>query len=90
MDLTGLTMEPYDYVIIHAGTNDIGYRRSFKDIISDYGHLIGICRKKKSSAQIVISAILPRPKMIIRLLTRVQNYSASLNLRSILSYGRKV
>ena len=55
-------LEPYYYVIIYAGTNDIGYRRSYRDIVSDYGNLVGICRKKKPSVQIVISAILPRPK----------------------------
>ena len=36
-------LEPYDYVIILTGTNDIGYRHSFRDIISDYGNLVGIC-----------------------------------------------
>ena len=55
-------LKPYDYVIILAGTNDIGYRHSFRDIISDYGNLVGICRKKKPSIQIILSAILPRPK----------------------------
>ena len=55
-------MKPYDYVIIHAGTNDIGDRHSFREIVSDFGNLVGICRKKKPSIKIVISAILPRPK----------------------------
>lgn len=55
-------LQPYDYVIIHAGTNDIEYRHSKNAIISDYGNLVGICRRKKPSIKIVISAILPRPK----------------------------
>ena len=56
---------PYDFVIIHAGTNDIGNRHPDKSIISDYGNLVGICRKKKPSIQIVLSAILPRLWIII-------------------------
>ena len=52
---------PYDFVIIHVGTNDIGNRASFHSIISDYGNLIGIIRRKKPTIQIVLSAILPRP-----------------------------
>ena len=52
---------PFDFVIIHAGTNDIDNRAPYNSIISDYGNLVGICRKKKHSIQIVLSAILPRP-----------------------------
>ena len=52
---------PFDFVIIHAGTNDIDNRAPYNSIISDYGNLVGICKKKKPSIQIVISAILPRP-----------------------------
>ena len=62
IDNDGANLEPYGYVIIHAGTNAIGYRCSYRDILSDYGNLVVICRKKKPSIQIVISAILTRPK----------------------------
>ena len=62
IDNNEANLVPYDYVIIHAGTNDIGNRHSFKEIISDFGNLVGICRKKKPSIQIIISGILPRPK----------------------------
>ena len=62
IDNNEANLEPYDYVIIHAGTNDIGNRHSFKEIISDFGNLVGIYRKKKPSIQIIISGILPRPK----------------------------
>ena len=34
---------PYEYVIIHAGTNDIIDRHSFSEIISDFGNLVSIC-----------------------------------------------
>ena len=62
IDKNEANLEPYDYVIIHAGTNDIGNRHSFKELISDFGNLVGICQKKKPSIQIIISGILPRPK----------------------------
>ena len=55
-------LDPFDFVIIHVGTNDIDNRAPFHNIISDYGNLVGICKKKKPSIQIVLSAILPRPK----------------------------
>ena len=48
-------------MILHVGTNDIGYRDPYGDIISDFGNLIGICKKMKPSIQIIVSAILPRP-----------------------------
>ena len=48
-------------MILHVGTNDIGYRAPYGDIISDFGNLIGICKKMKPSIQITVSAILPRP-----------------------------
>ena len=51
---------PFDFVIIHTGNNDIDNRAPDNSIISDYGNLVGICKKKKPSIQIVISAILPR------------------------------
>ena len=55
------TLEPFDYLILHVGTNDLGSRSPFECIISDFGNIIGICRQKKPSIQIVVSAILPRP-----------------------------
>ena len=48
-------------MILHVGTNDIGYRAPYGDIVSDFGNLIGICKKMKPSIQIIVSAILPRP-----------------------------
>lgn len=44
------------------GTNDIGNRACFKAIISDFGNLVAICRKQKPKINIIISAIIPRPK----------------------------
>ena len=55
------TLEPFDYVILHVGTNDLDNRAPHDDIISDFGNLIGICQDKKPSIQITVSAILPRP-----------------------------
>ena len=43
------------------GTNDLGNRAPYNSIISDFGNLIGICKQKKPSNQLVVSAILPRP-----------------------------
>ena len=54
-------LSPYDYVIIHVGTNDIGDRAPYHSILSDYGNLIGIMRKKKRDINIIMSAIIPRP-----------------------------
>ena len=55
-------LSPYDYVIIHVGTNDIGDRAPYHSILSDYDNLIGIIRKKKRDINIIMSAIIPRPK----------------------------
>lgn len=52
---------PFDYVILHVGTNDLDNRFPYENIISDFGNLIGICQGKKPSICIVVSAILPRP-----------------------------
>ena len=60
IDNNEANLEPHDYIIIHAGANDIGDRHSFREIISDLGNLVGICRKKKPSIQIIVSGILPR------------------------------
>lgn len=60
--LTGeISLHEFDYVIFHVGTNDIARNSNFDNIISDYGNLIGICRKMKPKINIVLSAILPRP-----------------------------
>ena len=37
-------------------------RAPYNNIISDFGNLIGICKKQMPSIQIIVSAILPRPK----------------------------
>ena len=52
----------FDFVILHVGTNDIDRRAPYNNIISHFGNLIGICKKQKPSIQIIVSAILPRPK----------------------------
>ena len=52
----------FDFVILHVGTNDIDRRAPYNNIIFNFGNLIGICKKQKPSIQIIVSAILPRPK----------------------------
>ena len=52
---------PYDYVILHVGTNDIDNRAPFDNIIKDYANLLGIIRKLHPTVQIIVSAIIPRP-----------------------------
>ena len=52
---------PYDFIIVHVGTNVIHNRASFDDIIKDYYNLIATIRVKHSSVQIIVSAIIPRP-----------------------------
>ena len=54
-------IEKIDFVIFHVGTNDIGRRASFQSIISDFGNLVGVCRKVNPTIRIIISAIIPRP-----------------------------
>lgn len=56
-----VNLDNYDYVLFHVGTNDVARKSDFESIISDYGNLIGICRRKKPNINIIISAILPRP-----------------------------
>lgn len=56
-----IELDDHDYLIIHIGTNNIGRRDSFDDMVSDYGNLIAIIKKQKSSIRIVVSAIIPRP-----------------------------
>ena len=55
-------LRPYDYVIVHVGTNDIEDGASFNSNISSYGNLIGVIREVHPSVQIVMSAIIPRVK----------------------------
>ena len=52
----------FDYVLFHVGTNDVDNESSFDHIISDFGNLIGVVRKKYPKINIIISSILPRPK----------------------------
>ena len=54
-------LDKFDYVLSHVGTNDVDRGFSFNAIISDFGNLIGIVRKKYSKINIIISSILPRP-----------------------------
>ena len=61
IDIHQISLERFDYVLIHVGTNDvdnfipkiafckdqpIDIDRAFNSMISDYGNLIGIIRKK--------------------------------------------
>lgn len=63
-------LDNFDYVIIHVGTNDVelnfkrmrSEKEAYDAILSDFGNLIGIIRKKKPKINIIISSILPRPK----------------------------
>ena len=61
IDKKHVILDKYDYILLHVGTNDINRKASFHGMISDFGNLIGICRKRKPSIKIIISAILPRP-----------------------------
>ena len=54
-------LKPYDFVILHVGTNDIDNREPFDSMISDFGNLIGILKRRKPFIHIIVSAILPRP-----------------------------
>ena len=58
---TDVNLHNFEYIIIHVGTNNIGNRDSFGNILSDYGNLIASVKKLKSSIRIIVSAILPRP-----------------------------
>lgn len=89
-----VTLSDFDYVIFHVGTNDVGNKASFDAMISDYGNLIGICRKVKPNINIVISAILPRPvdhDITDTHIRRVNSYllnnmSKSMNFKFIKTY----
>ena len=48
IDKGHVNLSPFDYIIIHVGTNNIDRRDSYDDIISDYGNLIPIIKKKKT------------------------------------------
>ena len=39
------SLKNFDYVIFHVGTNDIDDKASFHAMQSDYGNLVGICRR---------------------------------------------
>lgn len=56
-----IELNDHDYIILHVGTNNIGNGNSFEEIISDYGNLVAIIRKKKRTIRIIVSSILPRP-----------------------------
>ena len=87
-------LEPYDYVIIHVGTNDLGNLSSYDSMISDFGNLIGIIHRKKPSIYIVVSSILPRPcdyDITDKLRRRVNDYlqksmSKSMRFKFVCSY----
>ena len=89
-----ITLENFDYVVFHVGTNNVARNESFESIISDYGNLIGICRKIKPKINIIISAILPRPVDHAKtdpLIRRINSYilkkmSKHLNIRFFRTY----
>lgn len=87
-------LEDFDFVIFHVGTNDIGKRSSFNSIVSDFGNLIAVCRKVKSSIRIIVSAIIPRPVdhfVTDPVIRRVNSYlfknmSKNMNFKFICTY----
>lgn len=95
-------LDGFDYVLIHVGTNDVelNHKRcrseleAYDCILSDFGNLIGIIRKKKPKIKIIISSILPRPKDYNQtdIFTRkinsylLNNMSKTYNFRFIKSY----
>ena len=56
-----VNLSPFEYIIVHVGTNNIDDRDSYENIIADYGNLIPTIKKKKRSIRIIMSAIIPRP-----------------------------
>lgn len=89
-----ISLEEYDYIIIHVGTNNVGNRNSVDHIKSDYGNLVATVRKLKPHIRIVISSILPRPvdhkitDPVIRDINKYLNsvMSKDLNFKFICSY----
>ena len=85
---------PFDHVIVHVGTNDIGRRQPFENILSDFANLVGIIRKVKPMINVIISAILPRPvdhedtdEMIRRINFHLKNkMSKDLNFKFICTF----
>ena len=61
IDKGQVDLSPFDYVIIHVGTNNIANQQPYDKIIADYGNLIPTIKKRKRSIRVIISAILPRP-----------------------------
>lgn len=55
------TLENFDYVIFHVGTNNVSQRAYFDHLISDYVNLIKACRRTNPDIKILLSAIIPRP-----------------------------
>ena len=56
-----VSLENFNHVLFHVGTNDVSNKVPFDDIISDFGNLLGVCREIKPCIKIAISAIIPRP-----------------------------
>ena len=70
---------PFDFVIIHVGTNDIENGEPFNAMISSYGNLIGVIREIHPSIQIIISAIIPRPRDHVITDPRIRDVNSHLN-----------
>lgn len=89
-----ISVENYDYLILHVGTNNIANRNTYEEIISDYGNLLGIIRKIKINLRIIVSSILPRPidhSITDGMIKQVNNYlkhrmSRDLNFTFVCSY----
>lgn len=88
------SLNNFNYVIFHVGTNDIDDKASFHAMQSDYGNLVGICRRKYPKINIIMSAIIPRPRdhqntedPIIRINSYMEKtMSKTLNFKFIKTY----
>lgn len=89
-----INLQDFDYIIIHVGTNNIGKRDQFDNIISDYANLVAIIRRQKPTIRIIISSILPRPvdhNITDMMIKKVNSYlktvmSRDMNFKFICSY----
>jgi lysophospholipase L1-like esterase len=89
-----ISLEKFDFIIVHVGTNDVAQGRSVGSILSDYGNLIAAIRSVKRSISIIVSSILPRPVdqkitdgVIFEINTNLrENISKDLSFKFVRSY----
>ena len=86
-----IDLQPYDYIILHVGINNIGNRDRYDGMISDYASLIAIVRRCKPDIRIVVSSILPRPVDHDKMIKSVNRHlkdvmSKDLNFAFVCSY----